>query len=126
MVARTTASRKAKGRSHQQWIRDKILENFSHLEPDDVRSTGMGQSGEDIQLSPAARKVFPYSVEAKAVEKLNVWEAYEQAKSNSSGYEPVVIMKKNHKKPLVVMDAEHFFSLLKKLNLGEINENQSS
>ena len=37
-------SAKAKGRRHQQWVRDKILALFPKLEPDDVRSTGMGQS----------------------------------------------------------------------------------
>ncbi len=42
-----------------------------------------------------------------------MWDAYEQAKANSSGYEPIVVMKKNHKKPLVVLDAEHFISMVK-------------
>ena len=48
------------------------------------------------------------------VEKLNVWEAYEQAKSNCNDYEPLVVMKKNQKKPLVVVDADFFISLFKK------------
>ena len=52
-MARTA---KAKGRLGQNEIRDKILETFPDLEPDDVRSTTMGDTGEDIQLSPAARK----------------------------------------------------------------------
>jgi len=94
-------------------VRDLILEAFPSLEPDDVRSTGMGQSGEDLQLSPAARRLFPYSVEAKNVEKLNVWGAYEQAEANSGKHEPLLIMKKNKKKPLVVLDLEAFINLLK-------------
>ena len=36
-------------------------------------------------------------------------------KANCNGYEPLVIMKKNHKKPLVVLDAEHFIELIKGL-----------
>ena len=107
------SSAKNKGRLLQQWVRDAILENFSQLEPDDVRSTSMGCGGEDVQLSPAARKLFPYSVECKSVEKLNVWAAYEQAEANSGDYEPLLIMKKNRKKPLVVMDAETFINLTK-------------
>ena len=108
-----TQSAKAKGRKLQQMVRDLILETFTELEPDDVRSTSMGAGGEDLQLSPAARKKFPYSVECKNVEKLNVWGAYEQAESNSGNHEPLLIMKKNRKKPLVVIDLEAFVELLK-------------
>lgn len=107
-------SAKAKGRRLQQWVRDLILEAWTDLEPDDVRSTSMGAGGEDVQLSPAARRHFPYSVECKSVEKLNVWGAYEQAAANAGKHEPLLVMKKNHKKPLVVMDAEAFMELLKK------------
>ena len=106
-------SAKNKGKRLQNKVRDLILEKFETLEPDDVRSITMGDSGEDILLSPAARRKFPFSVECKNVEKLNVWDAYEQAKANSSGYEPIVVMKKNHKKPLVVLDAEHFIEIIK-------------
>jgi len=109
-------SAKGKGRRLQQWMRDLILENFTDLEPDDVRSTGMGQSGEDLQLSPAARRLFPYSVEAKNCERLNVWGAYEQAAANSGKHEPLLVMKKNRKKPLVVLDAEAFIELVKLAN----------
>ena len=108
-----TQSAKAKGRKLQQMVRDLILETFSELEPDDVRSTSMGAGGEDLQLSPAARKKFPYSVECKNVEKLNVWGAYEQAAANSGKHEPLLVMKKNRKKPLVVLDLEAFIELLK-------------
>ena len=75
----------------------------------------MGCGGEDLQLSPAARRLFGYSVECKNVERLNVYDAYEQASANSGAHEPLLIMKKNRKKPLVVMDAEHFVELIKKL-----------
>ena len=112
-------SAKAKGRNLQKWMRDLILENFSHLEEDDVRSTSMGCSGEDLQLSPAARRSFPYSVEAKNCERLNVWGAYEQAAANSGKHEPLLVMKKNHKKPLVVLDAEAFMDLVKRASSND-------
>jgi len=64
-----TSSAKAKGRRLQQKVRDLILETFSELEEDDVRSTSMGAGGEDVQLSPLARRKFPFSVECKNVEK---------------------------------------------------------
>ena len=47
---------KAKGRTGQNEIRDKLLETFPEFEEDDIKSTTMGDTGEDIQLSPAARE----------------------------------------------------------------------
>ena len=65
-------SAKNKGKRLQNKVRDLILEKFNkQLEPDDVRSITMGDSGEDILLSPAARRLFPFSVECKNQEKLN-------------------------------------------------------
>ena len=58
-------SAKNKGKRLQNQVRDLLLEKFQQLEEDDVRSTTMGDSGEDILLSPAARKLFPFSVECK-------------------------------------------------------------
>ena len=57
-----TRNAKAKGRLGQQEVRDKLLETFPDLEPDDIKSTIMGDSGEDIQLSPAARKIIPLTI----------------------------------------------------------------
>jgi hypothetical protein len=104
-----TSSAKNKGRTLQKWVVEKLIETFN-IHPEDIKSCSMGAGGEDVVMARAAREKFPFSVECKNVEKLNVWEAYEQAKSNCNGYEPIVIMKKNHKKPLVVIDAEFFIS----------------
>jgi hypothetical protein len=106
---------KAKGRNLQQWVRERLIEELS-VDPEDIESRSMGAGGEDLIMAKAARKKFPFSIECKNVEKLNVWEAYEQAKQNSKNYEPVVVMKKNYKKPLVVIDAEYFISLFKEKN----------
>lgn len=109
-----TASGKAKGRKLQQVVRDKILEAFPTLEPDDCRSTSMGASGEDIQLSPAARKLFPYSVEAKARASISVYAWYQQAKTNApKDMEPLLVIKQNYGKPLVVIDLDSFMELCK-------------
>ena len=105
-----TQSAKAKGRRLQQWVRDQLIEQLD-VHPEDVESRSMGAGGEDLIMARAARQKFPYSIECKNVEKLNVWEAYEQAKSNSGDYEPIVVMKKNGKKPVVVVDAEYFVRL---------------
>ena len=109
-------SAKNKGKRLQNKVRDLILEKFNQLEPDDVRSVTMGESGEDILLSPAARKLFPFSVECKNQEKLNIWEAYSQAESNCGKYEPVVFLKRNNQKPLVLVDAEYFVRLHERMD----------
>ena len=107
-------SAKAKGRKLQQTVRDLILETWDTLEEDDVRSTSMGCGGLDVQLSPAAQKKFPYAVEAKNCERLNVWGAYEQATANSGKLEPLLVMKKNRKKPLAVLDLDAFMELVRR------------
>ena len=108
-------SAKAKGRRLQQEFRKLLIEKLG-IHPEDIESRSMGAGGEDLIMARAARHHFPYSIECKNVEKLNVWEAYEQAKSNCNDYEPLVVMKKNQKKPLVVIDADYFISLVKRLD----------
>lgn len=103
-------SAKAKGRRLQQWVRDKLIESLQ-IHPEDIESRSMGAGGEDLIMARAARQKFPHSIECKNVEKLNVWEAYEQASANCGDYEPIVVMKKNGKKPLVVVDAEYYIKL---------------
>ena len=109
-----TASAKNKGRTLQKLIRDKILDTFPELEPDDCKSTSMGAGGEDIQLSPAARKLFPFSVEAKSRASIGVYAWYQQAKANApKDTEPLLVIKQNHSKPLVVIDLDAFMELVR-------------
>jgi len=103
-------SAKAKGRRLQQWVRDKLIEMLE-IHPEDIESRSMGAGGEDLIMARAARQKFPHSIECKNVEKLNIWDAYEQASANCGDYEPVVVIKKNGKKPLVVVDAEYYIQL---------------
>ena len=107
-----TQSAKAKGRKLQQWTRDQILEVYPHLEADDVRSTSMGASGSDVQLSPLARKSFDYDVECKSLARVGVYRYVDQC-NNRGDAQPLVIVKENRRKPLAVVDAEHFFELLR-------------
>ena len=113
-----TRSAKAKGRRLQNKIRDLLLEEFKELEPDDIRTAIMGETGEDIKLSPAARRKIPYSFECKNQEKLNIWESLKQAEENSGDYDPVLIFKRNRSKTYAVINIEKFIEL--------INENNKS
>ena len=105
-------SAKNKGKRLQNKVRDLILEKFNTLEEDDVRSITMGDSGEDILLSPAARRLFPFSVECKNQEKLNIWGALEQAEENSGNHTPLVIFKRNRSKTYAVLEFEELLKLL--------------
>lgn len=53
----------------------------------------MGTQGEDILLSPAARKVWPFYTEVKNVEALNIHKAIAQA--SGKGRPPAVVFRKN-------------------------------
>ncbi len=121
----TPRSAKAKGRRLQNWVRDRILALYPSLKSQDVKPAIMGERGEDIKLSTEAAKLFPYSVECKSVDKAYkaVYDAYAQALAscNLRGslvtgkktlIEPLVVLKRNRMRPLVVMDADHFFELL--------------
>ncbi len=112
----TPRSRKSKGRRLQNKVRDTLYENFKSrgLEQDDIRSAIMGESGEDIKLSPAARKEIPYSFECKNQESINIWKSLEQAEENSNGYTPCLIFKRNRSKIYAVLELEDFVNLIKK------------
>jgi len=109
-----TRSAKNKGKRLQNSIRDILLETFKdRLEEDDIKSTTMGESGEDIQLSPAARKLIPYAIECKNQEKLNIWDSLKQAESNSEKGKPVLIFKRNRSKTYAVLEIQDFIDLIK-------------
>lgn len=104
-----TQSRKAKGRILQNWVRDKLYSLHSGLKPGDVESRSMGANGEDIMLSPKARRKFPFSFECKNIAKSAVYNYMRQAQDNCpKGAEPIVVLKANRQKPVVVVDAEYF------------------
>ena len=110
-----TQSRKAKGRRLQQQFMQLLIEKLD-IDPEDIESRAMGSGGEDLIMSKAARHKFPYSIECKNQESLNIWKAWEQANGNKGLYEPMVVIKKNGVRPLVVLDAENFLEMIKEFN----------
>ena len=107
-----SSSAKQKGRLLQHEVRDRLLKKYPELEPEDIRSTGMGQSGADLQLSPAASLRFPYQVECKNLARIAVYKFYSQASSHGNK-EPLVVVKQNRSKPLVILDLDYFLGLIK-------------
>ena len=110
-----TQSRKAKGRRLQQQFMQLLIEKLD-IDPEDIESRAMGSGGEDLIMSKAARTKFPYSIECKNQESLNIWKAWEQANGNKGLYEPMIVIKKNGVRPLVVLDAENFLEMIKEFN----------
>ena len=97
-------------------VRDKLRAAFSSsLEEDDIKSQTMGMTGEDIVLSPAARKLIPYSIECKNVERLNVWQCIKQTESNvQEDCNPALIIKRNQTDTYVIIPLELWISIIQK------------
>jgi hypothetical protein len=113
----STSSAKAKGRSLQQWTCQKISEllDIPWGKDELIASREASQTGTDIRLVGEAKKKFPYSVECKWQESWSLSSWIEQAKSNQGKeMDWLLIIKKSRMTPLVVMDADRFFELLKK------------
>ena len=109
-----TSSCKAKGRKLQQYVAEQISNILSIPWGKDelIRSRGMGQSGVDVVLVGEAKEKFPWSVECKNTQKLNLWDAIGQARDNQlDGTDWLLCVKKNHESPVVVMDSMIFFKL---------------
>ena len=107
-------SAKAKGRNLQNLVRDKLRSIFigKDLEEDDIKSQTMGMGGEDIVLSPAAKREIPYSFECKNTERLNLWKALEQCESNCEDRNPVLVIKRNRSDVYAVIKFDNFLNLI--------------
>jgi len=114
VVATTPASRKAKGRRLQQAVRQDLVE-YLGIDPGDILSTGMGQSGCDLYLSPAARTIFPFGVECKAQERIALPAWWQQCTRNAAaeGVAPLLVLKQSRREPLTVLRWEDLLSLLR-------------
>ena len=113
-MATKTKSVKAKGRRLQNFVRDMLREIYlPELQEEDIKSQTMGMTGEDIILSPAARKICSFSFECKNVERLQMWQAIDQCEGNKpEGTEPAVVFKKNGKQPYVAIPLTVFCDML--------------
>ena len=118
----TVSSRKGKGRGLQYWVCDKIGKMFGieFVQADDnclVQSRPMGQHSVDIILRGELKKKFPFSIECKAQETLNITEWIRQARENElPDTSWMLIFKKRTlgSKPIVCLDFETFLQYYKK------------
>lgn len=114
MTANTPASRKAKGRRLQQAVRQDLVDRLG-IDPGDILSTAMGQSGCDLYLSPAARAQFPFGVECKAQERIALPEWWQQCARNADkvGLTPLLLIKRSRREPLAVLRWSDLLALLR-------------
>ena len=114
MVAGTPQSRKSKGKGFQNSLRDDLIDRLG-IDPGDILSTAMGQSGCDLYLSPAARAQFPFGVECKAQERIALPEWWEQCTRNAAaeGLTPLLVLKQSRREALAVLRWTDLLALLR-------------
>ena len=106
-------SKQKKGRLLQALLRDKLLKAFPHLHPADLKVGKNGSNGEDLKISRIGRRLIPYQFECKNQQKLlTLYKFFRQAQKYGK-LNPVLIVKLNSRKPLAVIDLDHFISLIK-------------
>ena len=114
-------SAKAKGRNLQNLVRDRLRKIFveewtkvPRLEDDDIKSQTMGMGGEDIVLSPIAKRLIPYSFECKNTERLNLWGSLDQCEGNCEDRDPILVFKKNRSKVYAVIEFDNLINLIRR------------
>ncbi len=111
-----TSSAKAKGRRACSELKDALMKYAPSLEEGDIEVTSSGATGEDLKLSPAARREYPYVIEVKNQEGINIWASLRQAESHSKDAAriPLLAFKRNNTEMYVALKLEHFLCLTTK------------
>lgn len=116
-----TSSAKGKGRDLQKHIAAVLRETFD-LEEDDVVSRPMGSPGEDIMMSPMARKKIPLSIESKNTKSFPSLAGLDQSRANCRGHLPAVVWKpfgKNKNESIIYFNLNEFAKWLEGLSGNE-------
>ena len=116
------SSRKAKGRNLQQQVCKDIAKiiDIEYDQQDDnclIHSREMGQAGKDIILRGIAQEIFPYSIECKCTENLQLDKGIKQAKYNMNKDDTgwMVIHKKKNQPILITIEWDLFLFFYLKL-----------
>ena len=105
-------SAKAKGRKLQNKVVKELRKAYPELEEDDIKAQIMGVSGEDVVLSPLAKRLIGLSFECKNQERLNLWDSLSQAENNCENRTPVLVFKRNRSKTYAAIPFEFLIKLL--------------
>ncbi len=109
----TPRSAKAKGRRLQAEVAAAIAAALG-LPPQDVRPAAGGENGADVKLSAEAARRFPFSVECKNCERLNLWQALHQAEANAaeSSLTPLLVIRRNRSGACACLPLDRFLMLV--------------
>ena len=108
------ASSKAKGRKLMVRLAE-LITSVHRLGDGDVFVKATSQAGCDLHMSPLADERFPFSVEGKNVERLDIWAAIRQANDNATPERPaVVFFTRAHHPIYVALSAEVFLELTRR------------
>lgn len=115
------SSAKNKGRQLQYTVCEMIADKFNVKfdQNDDsglIQSRPMGQHNEDIILRGNLKEQFPFSIECKNCEKINLSDWIRQAKNNIKENTDWLLIFKKHTlgtKPLVCLDFDTFLKHFK-------------
>jgi hypothetical protein len=105
-------SSKRKGARGVKELREAILKAFPELEEEDITLVPGSMRGEDLKLSPKARKCWPFATEVKNKESLNIWAAITQSVSNAKGRPPAVAFRRNRQPMWTAVPLEVMLELL--------------
>ena len=109
-------SAKAKGWRAAAEVAEALLAFAPDLEDGDIRVTPSSVTGADLLLSPKARERFPFVIEVKNCERLNIWAALDQARRHSKGgpLVPLLVFRRNRTELHVTLPLTDFLNLLKR------------
>lgn len=110
-----TQSAKAKGRRLQQEVASSLAKRYdlTYGQDEDFSSRGMGQSGVDIAMSPLAKSMCPFDIEAKCQETWSIPEWWRQTIANTKeGRIPLLVIKKNRHETLAILRFEDLLRLM--------------
>jgi hypothetical protein len=114
-------SRKNKGRALQQYICKQIADIYEVVfdnqnEQCPIHSREMGNKGVDVILRGEIYNKFKYDIECKNCESPSIKSWIEQSKNNTSENRNFLLFWKHKgiKKPVVILDSEVFFDLIRK------------
>ncbi len=102
-----------KGKAFERFVRDAVREAFSMLEDGDIIGQIGAGAGEDLILSPLAKRTIGHSFECKSYQKIAIYKWWNQCTANAEDRHPALVMKANHQEPLVAITLKHFLELIK-------------
>lgn len=114
----TSGARRAKAKRGPTRTREAMV-THGGLSPDEVTITANGLNGVDLKVGGESAKRWPFAMECKTVERLNVWDAIKQAKGYGADW--CLTITRNNDGLYAIMDFVTVCKMVKALNDNGIN-----